>query len=104
MASGDLEILVSRTSFQKLASTEELEFIIVMIFHDSTKINFVSKLNSRTWITLKSLVVIFQAYFIKEIPDSDDSIIPGTKMTSTSPFFLRNPTLTDFSTFSVGGC
>jgi hypothetical protein len=85
-----------------------------MMFHDSTKINFVSKrqnkVNSRTWITLKSLVVIFQAlqplqphwphqplqlhwphqplqpYFIIEYPDSDGSMIPGTKMKNIGPF------------------
>ena len=42
-------------------------------------------------MTLNSSVVIFQAlkprqpYFIKELPDPDDWIIPGTKMTTTGP-------------------
>ena len=63
--------------------------------------NIKIKLNSNAWVTLKSLVVIFQAlkplqpqwplqpqnpYFTKELPGSDGWIIPGTKMTNTGPF------------------
>ena len=83
-------------------------------------------------MTLKSSLVIFQAleplkpqrhhqplqpqwpqqpwkpYFIKELPDIDDWIIPGTKMTNAGPFLLNGSSkiqfLTDFSIFSVGGC
>ena len=47
-------------------------------------------------------------YFIKEIPDIDDWIIPGTKMTNAGPFLWDGSSkiqfFTDFSTFSVGGC
>ena len=92
-----------------------------MIFHDSTKKYFCSKhqnkailvfklMNSRTWTTLKSLVVIFQAlkplqpqlpqwpqqpqwpqwprqpHFIKKFTDSDDLIILSTQKNNTSPF------------------
>ena len=72
--------------------------------------NIKMKMNSRTWMTLKSSVVIFQAlellqphcphrplqphwplqpqkpYFTKKLPDPNDWIIPGTKMTNTGPF------------------
>ena len=47
-------------------------------------------------------------YFIKELPDLDDWIVPGTKMTNADPFLLNGSSkiqfCTDFSTFSVGGC
>jgi hypothetical protein len=72
VASGGLEICVSSTSFQKndigwpqQPPTEKvLKFN--MIFHDSTQIFFFQnikiKLNSNAWMTLKSSVVIFQAF------------------------------------------
>ena len=74
------------------------------IFFQNIKI----KLNSRTWITLKSSVVIFQSlehlqlqwpqqpqqpqwlqwprqpHFIKKLTDPDGLIIPGTNMTNTT--------------------
>ena len=87
---------------------------LIMIFHNSTQKELFSKhqikLNSRTWMTLKSSVVIFQAleplqphwphqplqpcwphqplqpYFIKKLPGHDDLIISGTKMTNTGSF------------------
>ena len=47
-------------------------------------------------------------YFIKELPDLDDWIVPGTKMTNAGPFLWNGSSkiqfCTDFSTFSVGGC
>ena len=76
------------------------------IFFQTIKI----KLNSRTWMTLKSQGVIFQSlqplqpqwpqqpqqpqwpqwpeqpHFIKKITDPDSWIIPGTKRTNTHPF------------------
>ena len=83
-------------------------------------------------MTLKSSLMIFQAleplqpqrphrplqpqwpqqplkpYFIKKLPDLDDWIVPGTKMTNAGPFLLNESSkiqfFTDFSTFSVGGC
>ena len=83
-------------------------------------------------MTLKSSLVIFQAlkplqpqrphqplqrqwpqqplrpYFIKELPDLDDWIVLGTKMTNAGPFLWNESSkiqlFTDFSTFSVGGC
>ena len=63
--------------------------------------NINGKLNSKTWMTLKSSVVIFQAlepllsqwprqpHFIKKFTHPDGWIIPTTKMTNTSSF-LRN--------------
>ena len=63
-----------------------------------------------TWMSLKSLVVIYQAleplqplwplqshwpqqpqqpYFTKELPDPEGLIITGTKMTNTGPFFVE---------------
>ena len=94
--------------------------------------NIKIKLKSRTWMTLKSSLVIFQAleplqpqqphrplqpqwpqqslkpYFIKELPDLDDWIVPGTKMTNAGPFLWNGSSkiqfFTDFSTFSAQGC
>ena len=47
-------------------------------------------------------------YFIKKLPDPDDWIIPGTKITNAGPFLWNGSSkiqfFTDFSTFSVGGC
>ena len=75
--------------------------------------NIKIKPNSRTWLTLKSSVVIFQAleplqpqwpwqpqqpqwpqwpqqsHFIKKITDPNGSMILGTKMTNTGPFLLN---------------
>ena len=75
--------------------------------------NIKIKMNSRTWMTLKSSVVIFQAvqllqvhwphlplqhhwplqpqkpYFTKLLPGPDGWIIPGTKMTNTGRFWLN---------------
>ena len=94
--------------------------------------NIEIKLNSTTWLTLKSSVVNFQAleplqpqwplqpqqpqwpqwpqqpYFITIFNGPDGSMIFGTKMTNTGPF-LRNESsktqiFTDFRTFSVRGC
>ena len=77
-----------------------------ILFFQNIKI----KLKTRTWMTLTSSLVIFQAleplqpqwphrplqpqwpqqplkpYFIKELPNPDDWIIPGTKMTNAGPF------------------
>ena len=83
-------------------------------------------------MTLKSSLVIFQAleplqpqqphwplqpqwpqqslkpYFIKKLPDLDNWIVHGTKMTNTGPFLWNRSSkiqfFTDFNTFSVGGC
>ena len=71
---------------------------------------------------LKSSLVIFQAleplqpqwpqqplkpYFIKRLPDLDDWIVPGAKMTNAGPFLWSGSSkiqfFTDFSTFLVGG-
>jgi hypothetical protein len=95
-----------------------------MSFHDSVKTFFFSKhqnemilvfkiLNSRTWKTLKSSVVIFQALktssasltsaasaislastaskcqFPQKNPDPDDLIITGTKITNTGHFLVE---------------
>ena len=82
-------------------------------------------------MTLKSSLMIFQAleplqpqrpqrplqpqwpqqhlkpYFIKKLPDLDDWIVPGAKMTNAGPFLWSGSSkiqfFTDFSTFSVGG-
>ena len=118
VASGGLGIWVSSTSFQKSnigwpqqpLTKKVLNFN--MIFHDHTKkyffLNIKIKLNSRTWMTLKSSVVIFQTlepqqpqwplqpqrprgpqwplqpHSIKKITNPDGWIIPGTKMTNHS--------------------
>ena len=94
--------------------------------------NIKIKMNSRTWMTLKSSVVIFQAlellqphwphqplqphwllqpqkpYFTKVLPDPNDWIIPGTKMTNTGPFCEMDHQKSNFllisDTLSVGGC
>ena len=99
-----------------------------MIFHDSTKEfwfqNIEIKLSSRTWMTMESSVVIFQAleplqphwpqrplqthwphqplqpYFIKRIPDPDGCIIPSTKMTNTGPFLWNGSSKVQFFTDS----
>ena len=46
-------------------------------------------------------------YFIKRLPDLDDWIVPGAKMTNVGPFLWSGSSkiqfFTDFSTFSVGG-
>ena len=121
VASGVVGIWVSSTSFQKSNISwpqQPLTKNVVnfnMIFHESTKSIFFQnikiKLNSRTWMTLKSSVEIFQTleplqpqwppqpqqppwpqwplqpHFIKNITDCDGWIIHGTKMTNTGPFW-----------------
>ena len=90
------------------------------------------KLNSKTWMTLKSSIVIFQAlkplqlqwpqqpqqprwpqwpqqpHFIQQLPEPDGWIIPGTKMTSNGVFcwmdYQKSKFLLVYGTFSVGGC
>ena len=94
--------------------------------------NIKIKLNSRTWMTPKSPIVIFQAleplqpqwpqqpqqprwpqwpqqpHFIQELPEPDGWIIPGTKMTSTSVFCWMDHQKSNFllvsDIFSVRGC
>ena len=122
MASGVVDIWVSSTSFlksniswpQQPRTKKVVNFNI--IFHESTKSIFFQnikiKLNSRTWMTLKSSVVIFQAleplrpqwslqpqqplrpqwplqpHFIKKnITAPDVWILPGNQMTNTCPNF-----------------
>ena len=101
--------------------TEKVLKLILLTFQ-----NIKMKLNSRTWMTLKSSVVIFQAseplqpldlislcnwplppqkpYFIKKHPDC--CIIPSNKMTNTDPFLWNGSTKSNFSllsdTLSVG--
>ena len=84
--------------------------------------NIKIKLNSTTWMTLKSSLVIFQAleplqsqwpqrplqphwphqplqpYFIKKIPEPDGWIIASTKMTSTGPFLWNGSSKFQWST------
>ena len=84
--------------------------------------NIEIKLISRTWMSLKSSVVIFQAFkplqpqwpqqpqqprwpqwpqqphFTKELPEPDGWIIPGTKMTSTGPFLWDGSSKIQFFT------
>ena len=121
VASGGFDIWVSSTSFQKRnigwpqrPPTEKL-LNFNLIFPDSTKILFFQKikikLNSRTWMTLKWSVVIFQTLetlsafmtssasaaslastastviFSQNLPDPDGLIILGTKPTNTSTFW-----------------
>ena len=119
-ALGVADIWVSSTSFQKSniswpqqpPTKKVVNFN--MIYHKSSKSIFFQnikiKLNSRTWMTQKSSVEIFQTleplqpqwppqpqqppwpqwplqpYFIKNITDCDGWIIHGTKMTNTGPF------------------
>ena len=114
------DILIFATSFQKSnigwPQQPQTEKVLKsnLILHDSTKDffskNIEIKLSSRTWMSLKSSVVIFQAleplqpqwpqqpqqprwaqwpqqpHFTKELYEPDGWIIPGTKMTSTGPF------------------
>ena len=132
MASGVVDIWVSSTSFQKSNISwpqQPLTKNVVnfnMIFHESTKSIFFQnikiKLNSRTWMTLKSSVEIFQTleplqpqwppqpqqppwpqwplqpHFIKNITDCDGWIIPGTKMTNTGPFLWNGSSKIQFFT------
>ena len=133
VASGVKKICVSSTIFQKndiswpqQPPTEKvLEFN--MIFHDSTPQkrffqNIKIKLNSNTWMNLKSSVVIFQAlkplqpqwpqwpqqpqwpqwpqqpHFIKKITVPDGLIISSTQMTNTSPFMWNGSSKIKFFT------
>ena len=103
-----------------------------MTFHDSTKTFFFQnikiKLNSRTWMTWKSSVVIFhlqpqwpqqpqqpqwpqwprQPHFIKNFTYPDGWIIPVTQMTNTGPFLWNASSkfhfLLIYDTLSFGGC
>ena len=91
-----------------------------------------TQLNLRTWMTLRSSVVIFQTleplqslwpqqpqqppwpqwplqpHFIKKITASDDWITPCIKMTNTGSFLSNGSSklqiFTDIWTFSVRGC
>ena len=130
VASGVVGIWVSSTSFlksniswpQQPPTKKVVNFN--KIFHESTKSIFFQnmkiELNSRTWMTLKSSVVVFQTieplqpqwplqpHFIKNITDCDGWIIPGTKVSNIGPF-LRNESskiqfFIDSSTISVRGC
>ena len=96
-----------------------------MIFHDSTKKFFVSKHQNKATFknlddsenlsnnfsglktsaaSLTSLAHMqphwphrpLQPYFIKELPDSDDWIIPDTKMTNTSQFLWNGSSKIQF--------
>ena len=122
-ASGGADICVSSTSFQKNGigwpqqpPTEKVPKLNLK-FHDSTQNSFFQnikiKVNSNPWMTLKSSVVLFQAYkppqplwpqwpqqpqwpqwpwqphFIKNFTDPDGLIIPSTQMTNTSPFLCN---------------
>ena len=132
MGSGSLEIWVLWTSFQKSnigwpqQPLIERVLIFDMNFHDSTKTFFFQNIkvkpNSRTWMTLKSSVVIFQTlepqrpqwplqpqqpqwpqwpqqpHFIKIFIQLDGWIIPSTQMTNTSPFFLNGSLKIQFFT------
>ena len=105
-----LEILISSTSFQ----------------------NIKIKLNSRTWMTLKSSVVIcqaleplqpqgtpkpkttsmtsmtFTASFHQKNTAPDGWILPGNQMTNTDPFLWHGSSktqiFTDIWSFSIKGC
>ena len=139
VASGGLDIWVSSTSFQKSnigasdrKGCKKSTWYLVSLPKKYVFQNIKRNLNTRTWMTLKSSVVIFQAleplkphwpqrplqplwphwplqpFFINFLPDLDCWIIPGTKMTNTGPFLWNGSSkiqiFTDFSTFSVGGC
>ena len=130
---GGFTIWVSSTSFQKSSigwpqqPLTEMVLKFNLIFHDSNpkKIFFQNikiKLNSRTWMTLKSPVVIFQAleplqpqwpqqprqpqwpqwpqqpHFIKKIADPDGWIILVTKMTNNGPFLWGGSSKIQFFT------
>ena len=107
-----------------------------MIFHNSTRKIFFQnikiKLNSRTWMTLKSSVVIFQAlkplqsqwplqpqrppwpqwplqpHFMKKNNAPDGWILPGNQMTNIGPFLWNGSSkiqiFTDICSLSVRGC
>ena len=89
--------------------------------------NIKTNLNLRTWMTLKSSVVIFQAleplqlqwplqrqqppwpqwplqpHFIKQITAPDDWILPGKQMTNNGPFLWNESSKIQIS-LSNGGC
>ena len=132
MGSGGLDICVLSTSFQKsnISWTQQpltervLKFII--IFSDYTPFFFLQnikgRLNLRTWMTLKSSVMIFQAlsplqpqwplwpqqprwpqwprqpHFIKKFTQHDGWIIPSAQMTNTSPFLWNGSSKIQFFT------
>ena len=129
------DILIFATSFQKSnigwpqqPQTEKL-LKSNLILHDSTKDffpkNIEIKLSSRTWMSLKSSVVIFEAlkplqpqwpqqpqqpqqprwpqwpqqpHFTKKFPEPDGWIIPGTKITSAGPFLWDGSSKIQFFT------
>ena len=98
-------------------------FVILpeILFFQNIKI----KVKSRTWMTLKSSLMIFQAleplqpqqphrplqpqwpqqplkpYFIKKVPDLDNWIVPGTKMTNTGPFLWNGSSKIQFLLISA---
>ena len=132
VASGGLEFCVSSTNFQKSnigwpqQPLTERVLKFDMNFHDSTKTFFFQNIkvkpNSRTWMTLKSSVVIFQTlepqrpqwplqpqqpqwpqwprqpHFIKIFTQPDGWITPSTQMTNTSPFFWNGSSKIRFFT------
>ena len=100
-ASGGLEFCVSSTSFQKSnigwpqqPPTEKvLKFNL--IFHDSTKNKYFPKikikLNSRTWMTPKSSVVIFEPLETSAASlTSPASVASLASATSTAPIYSKN--------------
>ena len=132
MGSGGLEIWVLSTSLQKSKvgwpqqPLTERVLKFDMHFHDSSKTfffqNIKGKPNSRTWMTLKSSVVIFptlepqrpqwplqpqqpqwpqwpqQPHFTKFVIQLDGWIIPSTQLTSTSPFLWNGSSKIQFFT------
>ena len=125
-------ILIFATSFQKSnigwPQQPQTEKVLKsnLILHDSTKDffskNIEIKLSSRTWMSLKSSVVIFEAlkplqpqwpqqpqqprgpqwpqqpHFTKKLPEPDGWIIPGTKITSAGPFLWDGSSKIQFFT------
>ena len=117
MGSGGLDICVSSTSFQKSNIGWPLTERVLkfrMIFPDSTPIFFLQnikvRLNLRTWMTLKSSVVIFQElsplqpqwplwpHFIKKNTQHDGWINPSAQTTNNSPFLWNGSSKIQFFT------
>ena len=134
VASGGYKFWVSWISFQKSniswpqqpPTGKALKFNL--IFHDSTKINFVSKHQNKAefenLVNSEVLSSDFQAleplqpqwprqpqqpqwpqwpqqpHFIKKFTDPDGSMIPGTKMTNTGPFLWNGSSKIQFFTDS----
>ena len=118
-------MLASTASDRKGAKNSSWYFMILP--KNNCFQNIKIKLNSTTWMTLMSSLVIFQAleplqpqwplqppwpqwpiqpHFIKKITDIDDWIIPSTTMTNTyCGIDIRKSHFTVISgTLSVGGC